>query len=204
MSSGETNLQHKWVQACDPGMENGEGSKEDTELGMKNHPQKWNKYHSEKGIAHIPYILSMEDTTDPWAKFPDWAMLKVQKILRDIMMDGNLEGQNVLKGTYNELKWRSATLDKSLIINKEILEDKIRWRHNNHEMTPGLMEASFQQTGSWGADGSMMAETWAVLVEIWFNDNDVHRMEETPMCEDIQGHDRAKEKGKDMAIANQK
>ena len=79
---------------------------------MRNHQQKQNSYHSEKGIIHVPYNPSITGTPDPQCTFPDWATVKAQKIHKDIMMDGNLEEWNAPKGTYNELKWRRVTLDK--------------------------------------------------------------------------------------------
>jgi len=74
------------------------------------------------------------------------------------MMDGNFEGWNTPKEIYNEHKRRRATLDKRVIIIKEILENKIRWQHNNQKTAPGVMEASFWQTGLRWMDGSR-AET---------------------------------------------
>ena len=153
------------MQAWDPGMESGEGSKEDTEMEVKNRPQKQNKCHSKKGITHVPYFPSMADTPDPHVMIPDWATLNARKILRDIMMDGDLEGWNILMEIYNECKRRRVTLDHRVIVINEAPEDKIRWQHNNQEMTPGVMEAPVQQMGSGWMDGSR-AVTRAALIEI--------------------------------------
>ena len=74
------------------------------------------------------------------------------------MMDGNFKWWNTPKKIYKEHKRMRVTLDKRVIIIKEIPEDKIRWQHNNQEMTPEAMEATFWQMGSGGMDGSR-AET---------------------------------------------
>ena len=77
--------------------------------------------------------------------------------------------------TYSVLKWRRVTLDKSTMVNKEILEVK-RSQQNNSK------EASVWQTVSGWVDDSM-AQTQVVLAEIQLDDNNANRMEEAPMFE---------------------
>ena len=64
------------MQACDPVMESGEGSEEDTVMRIENHQQEYNKYYSEKCITHVHCTPSMTRTLDPQIISPDWATIK--------------------------------------------------------------------------------------------------------------------------------